>query len=195
MVSEKRMAEAALEAGWVSLEQLQMAVPEARRTNKPFALLLRELGLDEEQITFLQACALDIPYARVDRLQVSAAARRALPLELQKRYRAAALRVNSSAQGSTVFVAMLPEAASELAAHLTELTGKVILPVGASSHAIKVLLDRVAAGEADDPYAPSAEHYDFDSPAQPRTRGVPMLVMPAVPERHAAGALTSLADF
>lgn len=196
MVPDKRIAEAALDAGWVTLEQLQVSVPEARRTNKPLAVMLRELGLDEEQITFLQACALGLPYARVDRLQVSAEARTALPMDLQKRYRAVALQVNHDQGTESVYVAMLPESASDLTNHLTVVTGRMILPVAASARAIKTLLERIESGEAADPYAPEAEHYDLDSPAQPRTRGVPVLVTPSAADHpDTTGLVTSLADF
>lgn len=191
-MTDKKMAEAALEARWVTMEQLQAVIPAGRREGKPFSLMLREMGLDEEQITFLQACALELPYARVDKMRVSHEAHKALPRDLQKRYRVAALRI---AADDSVYVAMLPEAAAELSRYVKEATGAKIRPVAASAGAIQTLLRRFENGEAGDDFAPAAEHYDFDTPAQARSRGVPALVSPVEPTTETEPLITSLADF
>ena len=200
MVTDRRLAGIALETHWVTLAWLKKVVPACLANHKPLAVAFRALGLTDEQITFMQACALQLPFARPDRLRISPRVQSAIPIDLQQRYRVAPLRSNPGMNGETLYAAMLPEVAAELANRLSIKLGVTVIPVAASAQAIGIAIARNVSGITDpgEDFA-SPQDLDLDTPASPSeysfTTSGGEVATGHSQRDDAKSAITTLADF
>lgn len=206
MVPDRRLAELALESNWVTMDDLRTIVPQARANEMPMTSALALHGLDEDRITFLTACGMALPFAQPDILRISRKALLAIPLSVQKKYRFICLRVEATLSGDTLYAAMLPESAIDLAQLISSEFGVEVIPIAASLPSITRALALHGDGESVlSQSAESAEDADFDRPAKPGhypeeriQRQTSLLSSPNNVEQNIEveeSLITSLADF
>lgn len=167
-VGARELAKLAVEAGWLNVKSLRAAAVEANGTGLSLVEVFVSAGINEYQVTYLLACALQLSFALPDRLLISPAVQQSLPLASQQLYHAVPLRAQSDAMGGMLYVAMLPEAAGQLAPDLTKRLGINIIPVAAPSSSIAAAIE-IAQGRRAPAVAELAvaDEIDFDYPANP----------------------------
>ena len=185
----------ALDAGWITMDELQVIVPQARAKKIPFAKALLDRGLDSDRITYLQACSEGLPFARPDQMRIAPSVLLVIAVPIQKKYRVIPLLVRSVAGQQSVYVAMIPEVAASLSQHLSKLIGMNVVPVAATSDSIARALELSAGRGFQNPSLPNASEFDFDRPAGPQAYRRAQPAEAAGRANGTTGLITTLADF
>lgn len=165
------MSQAAYKPDRIQLDPAVMTVDELRATagmlsaHHLLAQAFRRRGMNDEQVTTLLACALNLPLIAPDLLCIDPKVSNLIPLDMQERYRVAPVHFVNDEQGTTLYAAMQPETAAAIAHFLTRVLGISVVPVAASMRSIMTAID-IAAGirPAPDGDAPRACDLDLDTP-------------------------------
>lgn len=167
-VGARELARLAVEAGWLNVQSLRVAATEAKGSGLSLVDVFTAAGINEYQVTYLLACALQLSFALPDRLIISPEVQASIPLPNQTLFHAVPLKSQSDAMGEMLYVAMLPEAAGTLAPDLTKRFGINVIPVAAPSSSITAAID-IAKGIRLPTIADLAlaDTLDFDLPANP----------------------------
>lgn len=165
------MSQTAYKPALIQLDPAVMTVDELRATagmrtaHHLLAQAFRRRGMNDEQVTTLLACALNLPLVSPDLLCIDPKVSKLIPLDMQERYRVVPLHFVHDDQGTTLYAAMQPETAAAIAHFLTRVLGISVVPVAASMASIMMSID-IAAGirPAPDRDAPHACDLDLDTP-------------------------------
>jgi hypothetical protein len=166
MALQANLKQIAVEAGLFSADEAESALAPLQTISHTFAGL-RQKGLTEDQIAFLVACALQLPYVPLERMRIEADAARRIPLDLQVRYRVIPLRFDGEPGNELLYAAMLPERAAAIAIFLTNRLGIPVVPVIASEGSIRRHLDALLRKRErnDSTEEISVNEVDLDTPA------------------------------